>query len=702
MKNRSKVVEAAHTYTRRGWSVIPVPGGEKAPQLKGWQKLRLDKNELEDFFDEDSNVGILVGKPSGNLTDVDLDCKQARLLAPSFLPLTKRIHGRKSRRFSHYWYYSKSAIKPEKFSDLKGESLVEIRSTGQQTICPPSRHPSGEVLRWESKGKPARVRNRVLLLAVKKLATASLLARHWPRKGTRDETAMALAGLLLRAGWNDDEVEFFVSRVASAGGDDELRKRKEVVRRTGKRLHRGRSITGRPRLEKLLSKDIVDRACEWLGIQTIDIPTVNAATTKPPWPAPLSNKALFGLAGDVVKTIAPHTEADPAALLVHFLVAMGNVIGRETHVHVGATKHFANLFCVVVGQTSRARKGTAWSEIRHLFERVDDVWLTTRQSGGLSSGEGLTHAVRDPGEVQPVTRGSKNRPSQSKRDPGILDKRLLVVESEFASVLKVIRREGNTLSIAIRDAWDRGNLGNMTKNSPARATGAHISIIAHITREEVLREFRDNDGSNGFANRFLWLCAKRSKRLPFGGRVDVRELIALRARIKRVVRFAKQEQEIRFSFKARVLWARRYRTLTREIPGLLGGVLSRSEAQVLRLSLLYALLDQSREIKTYHLKAAFSLWRYCEESARHIFGDRLGNSVAERILNALRRAPEGVTRTRIRNLFSHNRSQSEIAEALSILSSSRLAYRHREKTDGRPNERWFALDLRPKRPKAEE
>jgi hypothetical protein len=118
----------------------------------------------------------------------------------------------------------------------------------------------------------------------------------------------------------------------------------------------------------------------------------------------------------------------------------------------------------------------------------------------LASGEGLIWHVRD--------------------DPNIVDKRLLVVESEFARVLKVMSRPNNTLSMVLRDSWDNGTLRTMTKNDPSKATNAHISIIGHITEEELEKEMGEVDVFNGFANRFLWVAAKRSQCLPQGGKLD--------------------------------------------------------------------------------------------------------------------------------------------------------------------------------------
>lgn len=224
------------------------------------------------------------------------------------------------------------------------------------------------------------------------------------------------------------------------------------------------------------------------------------------WPDPPGNAAYYGLAGDLVRAIEPHTEADPAALLVQFLSAFGNVIGRNSYFVAEDDKHFLNLFAVLVGNTSKGRKGTSWGRIRSLLGSVDADWLDNCLQSGLSSGEGLIWAVRDPIE--------KTEPIRDKRtitgyrnvitDPGIEDKRLLVVESEFASAIKSAAREGNTLSAVIRDAWDRGCLRSMVKNSPARASNAHVSIIGHITKDELRRYLDSTETANGFANRFLW------------------------------------------------------------------------------------------------------------------------------------------------------------------------------------------------------
>jgi hypothetical protein len=694
MSSLRHVIRTARKYTRWGWRVIPIPPKKKGPVLQGWQRLRLKKSEIPEYFDAQGNVGVLLGKPSKGLVDIDLDSEEAIFLASHFLPETGRIHGRESKPNSHYWYRTAPTPTPLKFCDVDNACLVEIRSTGQQTIVPPSVHPSGELVRWFAKGRAGRVKEAELVSAVKRLAAATLIARHWPNQGSRNPTALALAGTLLQAGWDEAEVEDFISSVAQAAGDEESRARKGAARATRKRIKKGSTITGRPSLGKLLGVTVVERVCEWLGVGRLSASPVGVRRVETGWPKALSKRAYWGLAGDIVGALGPITEADEAGMLVQFLICFGNAIGRNPHFRVGAAEHHSNLFGVLVGRTARSRKGTSWAEIQRFFEDTDLVWAgRCLLPGGLASGEGLVWAVRDPIEM-------KRKPKKGSRqdqdittivDEGAKDKRLLVIETEFASALRVIRREGNILSTTIRCAWDKGDLANLTKQSAARATGAHISIIGHITREELLRELSAAEGNNGFANRFLWVCVRRTQFLPFGGRLQEETSRGLLHRLQAALTAARKTGELRFTKQARGLWCRVYPKLGEEVPGLLGAITSRSEPQVLRLSLLYALLDRSSFIDKNHLRAGLAVWRYCEDSARYIFGDKFGDPVVDTTLRHLRRTAEGLTRTDIREIFSRNRSETEISNALRVLEEHRLAKCVREETGGRPSERWFAV-----------
>jgi hypothetical protein len=427
---------------------------------------------------------------------------------------------------------------------------------------------------------------------------------------------------------------------------------------------------------------------------TLSKPPAPRNPNAPEWPQPLAPHAFHGIAGEIVRTIEPHTEADPAALLIQFLMAFGNAIGGRAYFRVEADRHRANLFAVLVGTTSKARKGTSWGHIRRLFEQADVEWERKRIAPGLSSGEGLIWAVRDAIEKKKTSRGtSRGTESETEgEDEGITDKRLLVTEEEFSSPLRVMERAGNNLSAVVRDAWGRGDLQMLTKNSPARATGAHVSILGHVTREELLRYLNSTEASNGFANRFLWVCVKRSKTLPEGGSFRAEDHGELLGQLRETIRFGKQSQELFRDEGARAIWFNVYGPLSEGKPGMFGSVTGRSEAQVVRLSLIFALLDRSAVIRPSHMLAALAVWDYCEASARLIFGDKLGDPDADRILAELRAAPEGLTRTEIRDLFQRHRGEAAISSALGRLEEHGLARRRKSSTEGRPEELWIACE----------
>lgn len=271
------------------------------------------------------------------------------------------------------------------------------------------------------------------------------------------------------------------------------------------------------------------------------------------------------------------------------------------------------------------------------------------------------------------------------------DNRLLIVEGEFSSTLKVLNREGNTLSPVVRNAWDSGDLNTLVKNNPAKATGAHISIIGHITKQELLKHLDETEAANGFGNRFLWVYVDRSKILPEGGRLQDENLAPIKKRLKEVVKFGREADRVNFDKEARALWHQVYGKLSEGKPGLLGAMIARAEAQVLRLAVVYALLDQSKAIRLPHLQGALAVWEYCDASCRYIFGDRLGEPVADRILTALRENNMGLTRTDISKLLGNHQKAQQIHRALGSLLENGLAKLTREPTKGKPVERWFAL-----------
>lgn len=391
----------------------------------------------------------------------------------------------------------------------------------------------------------------------------------------------------------------------------------------------------------------------------------------------LPSDALHGIAGEIVRTIEPHTESSTPALLLQLLCGFGAIIGRTAHFRVEADLHFAKLFVVLVGASSKGRKGTSWGQIRRLLTRVDEP-IAGRIVDGLSSGEGLIAHVQD----QAKATGSKTEPATSNS----ADKRVIVVEPEFARVLKVMQREGNTLSSVLRNAWDTDILNVLTK-SRITASRVHIAVIGHVTADELRRSLDETDTANGFANRFLWVMTSRSKFLPEGGSLSDAELDPFVERLREAKVNAQQCNCIGLDPAAEDLWIRVYPSISEGFPGLFGAITSRAEAQVRRIAMIYACLDRERVVRLPHLKAALAVWKYCEDSARYIFGEHTGNKVADVILTALYSNEHGISRTEIRDLLQRNTSASQIDAALKLLEEMGRIEVTSEVTGGKPRSR---------------
>jgi hypothetical protein len=281
-----RILRQARVSIKKGRRIVPIPPGKKGPVLSGWPLLQITETDLSKYFGQHDNIGWITGSVSGDLVDVDLDCAEAVDLGKTFLPPTERIHGRDGREMSHYWYTVTPPPPPTKFNDVDGACLVELRSDGQQTLVPPSLHPNGERLFWHATGDPLRVEGDVLFKAVRKIAGAALLIRHWPAPGQRHDAAKALAGMLLRAGWDEAETTELISAVANTAGDEELQDRVNGVVSTAKKIASGGKATGAPALAQIIGDDVVDRLRQFLELGPNGVPPSFAVLSE--WPNPAS------------------------------------------------------------------------------------------------------------------------------------------------------------------------------------------------------------------------------------------------------------------------------------------------------------------------------------------------------------------------------------------------------------------------------
>ena len=381
---------------------------------------------------------------------------------------------------------------------------------------------------------------------------------------------------------------------------------------------------------------------------------------------------FYGIAKEVAELGSEQSEADPVAVYFSFLVAAAAMIGNYRYLLIGDSKHNARLFAALVGASSRARKGTSFKPVERIVRKTEEAYEKTTDSiketlaitnGGLSSAEGLIWAVWDEAEE---TRGKDNKPLWE----GVDDKRLLVVEEKLAQVFKVAKREGNTITPLLRKAYDGGTLAPMTKNNRLKATKPHINVLGHITQHELKSVLTGDDVYNGLANRFLWVCVRRTKKMAFPQPMDGDKVLTIAIRLAGTIKWIKQpaSSEITLDKAAREYWESQYPIISADRHGAIGAVTARDEAHTVRLALLFCLLDDSNVITTQHIKAAIAVTNYSAASAEFIFTMPTDESPdAQKLLTAL--SEKSLSQTEISHVFGRNKTKSQLSALLTELQT---------------------------------
>jgi Protein of unknown function (DUF3987) len=384
--------------------------------------------------------------------------------------------------------------------------------------------------------------------------------------------------------------------------------------------------------------------------------------------AVLGNAALSGLIGEYVHAYEPHTEATPAGILGCLIPKLCGLIGPSPHT-IGGEDQPIRLFTCIVGATNSGRKGTADSVAVRLCKAIDTERYKKIAEKGLSTGEGLIQRC-------------------AKEDDHVV----VITEREFSRVLKVMKREGNTLGDVIREMFDTGDLGVMTKVH-VKADGVHGTICAHITPTELKAKLDSTDQANGFCNRFLWLYSKSEKMLPNAAPLDfgtnkMRDLIQ---RFKTRIDEARSKTLVVMGVEADKLFKSVYPELRSDKAGLAGKMTARGACIVMRLSLLYALLDETAItiIRKHNVEAALAVWDYNVQTVEMLFGSEMGqDSTQSKILALLKEYPELKTN----DFHSHMNVSGHVLNGalayLETIGKVNSSKRKKEKGAGRPSTVW--------------
>jgi hypothetical protein len=447
--------------------------------------------------------------------------------------------------------------------------------------------------------------------------------------------------------------------------------------------------------------------CQRMGIEPASLGWIGAASSKKngakataniqAWPI-MESKAMHGIVGRIARLATENSEADPVAVIASTLAYAAAEFGMAQYTRVGDDVHHSRHFDAIVGQSSRARKGTSYGPVRRIFDVAEQIRTSKStlpfpsgsklkiSNGPLSSGEGLVYAVRD---------GSDD---EEDGDPGVQDKRLLVVEQELGAALRAFQRTGNNLSMILRMAFDGGTIAPLTKNNRTVATNPHINVLGHITRQELSSLLSATEIWNGLGNRFQWLMARRPKTVAFPKPMPDEEVKKIAEELAEVITLAHKRgengsRELVLSNSAQVHWANIYPELTGDYPGVLGAVTSRQEAHARRLALTYAQLDGAERIEIQHLEAALAFCRYAFDSAAYLFGDAELDPIAQKIIEALKSGPK--SQTELMSLFQRNLKAEVLTVALRDLQErGRISLETRKTGErGRPTLVWSIYEL---------
>lgn len=738
------MIEHALRYAKRGWPVFPcwerdeseaeyqarlsaMPGDTrttakrweaKNPRVAGgFKSATTDESKIRFWWDRwpDAAIGCPTGPALGAwVLDVDLPKAPGEPDGRDTLAQLEATHGalpvtveQRTGSGGRQLFFRWSADGPEiRNTSGKIGPKLDTRGTGGYVIVPPSLHPAGNRYAWTSNGeKLAGAPAWLIELILAKPAPEPRMERQTPtwaatgygraalnaevgkvasapqgqRNATLNDAAFALGQLVAGRVLAPGEVERALLDAANAAGLSDGEARATI--RSGMGAGEKEPRTGGQQHPR------VSQADEWE-------PDIR------PWPS-LSREAMPGLAGTFVELATKDSEADPAAVLATFLTRFGaEVYGREPGkgpiLYVGETKHYPRLFTAIIGASAKARKGTSAKPVEVLFDfstvaaALSPAYVPASTSKGpLSTGEGLAFAVRDARQDWVIDKKT-NEGAWITADPGVEDKRLFVSDEEFAAALQCTKREGNTLSTAMRCFWDSGDYSPLVKRERTKATGAHLCIVTHITLHELSALLDDVQAFNGFGNRFLWVCARRQKKVPFPARMPEAELSAIRHDLFNAVALAHGCGVVSLDARAREMWAAVYSDLSQDHPGLSGCIINRGEAQALRLALIYALLDGQAMIGEPHLRAGLAFWDYCKASALYVFGGRESNPVADKILVALKDGPK--TTTELHRVMGNNATKDKIKDALQSLMASGRILQTEEKTASKPRKKYLLYE----------
>ena len=720
---------AAEMYLAHGLAPIALPTRSKGAGLpEGWQHTRLSAADLDRYFPAGHvcNVGVLNGLPSHNHVDVDLDCPEA-IRASTLLPPTGMEFGRAGAPRSHRIYHVDRDLDTAsiEFRDINGKMIVELRGTGGLTVVPPSIHKeTGENIVWHRFDQPAELPLDALRRAVSELATAALIACHWPARGSRDEAAMALHGGLIRTGWDERRVSAFVYAIAVAAQDDEPRMRAEKARGTAAKLEAGKKVTGWPKLAEVIGQDgeaIVRQAREWLGLvsltkqQTSSSPAASTPRprTVPPY-RPFPVDVLPGPLAEYVRHGAEALRCDPSYLALPCISAVGSLIGNTRTIRLKRGWDEPSLFwTAIVGDSGTLKSPAYRTGIGYLFrkqrllieehkkkmaEYTNEMqnWKEAKKAHKDGKGD-------DPGEEpdKPTLRRIVCADTTIEKLAEILDDNpcgTLVARDELAGWLGSISRYKSGGASSDLPNWlEMYQAGTIMVD---RKTGerptlfihrATVSIVGGIQPGVLSRALTPEFLDAGLAARLLMAMPPKlpkvwsEREVPLTVEQAYHSLLDTLLTLEFDVKDGeKVPHVVRLSKEAKRAWIAFYNAWAQEqaaAEGELAAAFSKLEGYAARFALLHHVVtrlsrleDDTADVEVESIEAGVTFSRWCAEEARRIYttlSESEDERNARRLVEYIRSRGGEITARELQKSNSRKYPESEHAqEALDALAAA--------------------------------
>lgn len=627
-----------------GVRVLPLRPNGKEAILKSWQiNASSNLDDINSWFKETNcNAAMLTGK-ANLIVVVDIDPKNGgfeslELLEKEIGPIkaiSKYVVQTGSGGFHIYFPYPEDLIIPTRINLRPG---IDIKADGGYIVTAYSIHPNGnQYLPLIDSGD-----KNLCIDQLTPLPDYLIKLLVQPKKVCSSKP-------LLKGSISD------VANVASTSGKKLTEGgRNQALFKTGSAIRN--HLLSSDAVRFALSSENKFRCSPPIGEEEVNRITESVLKYEPKLivEPSIQEECFFGVAGLLANESAPQVGVSREAVLFQLLIFIGNMCEHKFHFNLGGSKLYLNDYLLIVGETSKAKKGTSLKTVKYFIEKINEEYYKTCIRTGVNSGEGLVNAVRD--RVISLEEKKNGEIKETVLDEGGKSKTALFIEPEFSRLMKSGKRDGNTSTEILRQAWDGDYLEVVVKKDSCSSSDHHISMIGHITQNEF--EFLNSnvDSTNGYLNRFLFCRIFNGSPVPLPKSFDSLSF-SFMPRLFSVIAFIRNTgtEELKLEESAISFWEEIYSDFFYSPDDGFSELMARTPTHILKVAMIFSVLDCSYCISKDHLISAKAIVDYSNDSIRFIFSSpsKKKNNNERKVVEYISKKDGSVMRSEVmRELFN--------------------------------------------------